>query len=464
VGTGNAFHAVTKYVERGSRELTILYLLGNMPIRYLIVGPLFACVLLLTLLRPKFGIIAFLGLLFIPPQFFFWGFIEWRMPFVVAMVLLISSVLNPPRRYFPVFSGTQRIWWTLLLASLINSVLWSADFDRSYAILVDTWLKTFTFAFLLILWTEEEKDVRRVLWTVVICFSLLAMRGLYQYSKGYEEIGGIGFTTMADRNDFAMHLAMVVPIAFFLVRTSDNRWVKFGLACSVVILFACIVATYSRMGFLLIGLSFSYLWFVSKRKILYLIVAGTIALVAVAVMPGKYFDRMATIFNDKEQDASITGRLDGWRYGWKMVEDHPITGVGLDTFETPKVYYHYADSGDSHPHVAHNAYIQIAAEAGIGAFIGWFMWILVSVKQLGSVVRGSVNEKLRACALALKLSISFYLVGAIFLSAEDRELLFVVLGLCIVVNSLYKREAEENVPQKYRLQGLAPSSAREPAV
>ncbi len=78
-----------------------------------------------------------------------------------------------------------------------------------------------------------------------------------------------------------------------------------------------------------------------------------------------------------EFDSSGTGRTALWTVAWRITEDHPVNGVGLDNFveQAPKytrepgkleLVHNIAEK----PHVAHNVYLQFLAETGfIGAIL-----------------------------------------------------------------------------------------------
>ena len=81
------------------------------------------------------------------------------------------------------------------------------------------------------------------------------------------------------------------------------------------------------------------------------------------------------------------------RAGLRMVEDHPLTGVGPDMVQ--ELYPEYRDAGavqENQPHL-HNVPVHIAAERGL---LGLLMWL----GFLGLVVRDLIR-RLQAPSTAL---------------------------------------------------------------
>src|SRR5439155_23703997 len=73
--------------------------------------------------------------------------------------------------------------------------------------------------------------------------------------------------------------------------------------------------------------------------------------------------RVLTI-RDYERDQSATGRLEAWKAGLAIMLDSPILGVGPDSFRHYSALYN-PDAREGI--VAHNEFIETAAESGIPA-------------------------------------------------------------------------------------------------
>ena len=80
------------------------------------------------------------------------------------------------------------------------------------------------------------------------------------------------------------------------------------------------------------------------------------------------------------RDPSVAIRLEMWRVGLKMVERHPLVGVGPDNIQ--EVYDLYLPPGKAaivgyHEHL-HNDFVQLAAERGIPCLLAW-LWFMIAL-------------------------------------------------------------------------------------
>ncbi len=188
-------------------------------------------------------------------------------------------------------------------------------------------------------------------------------------------ITGLGKGLFGNPNDLAICLNMLLPLAVVLGLMSSGirRIIFLGGA---LVMFAGIVCTYSRGGFL--GLIFSLgfmVWKLSHRKRV-----RTMALVIVSVavllpvLPGSYGKRIMTIF---ESDSDTTGssheRKEILMDSISRTMERPIIGVGVGNFAIHSL----------HGMVAHNSYVEIAAELGIFGLLAYLIVILASFRSLG---------------------------------------------------------------------------------
>jgi O-antigen ligase len=141
-----------------------------------------------------------------------------------------------------------------------------------------------------------------------------------------------------------------------------------------------VAATESRGALIAAGVSaVAALIFYSGRRAQVLILLATLG--AVAAM---WFSLNPNAWQRiSEFDSSGSGRTALWTVAWRITEDHPVVGVGLDNFieQAPKytrepgqleVVHNIAEK----PHVAHNVYLQFLAETG---FVGLTLFVLLLV-------------------------------------------------------------------------------------
>ncbi len=83
-----------------------------------------------------------------------------------------------------------------------------------------------------------------------------------------------------------------------------------------------------------------------------------------------------------------TGRTDVWTVGWRMVEDHPVRGIGNGNFANTSVHYLLQpgsivrdDFIVDTPKVAHNSYLEVLAELGV---VGLVLFAIVLRVRAGA--------------------------------------------------------------------------------
>lgn len=96
------------------------------------------------------------------------------------------------------------------------------------------------------------------------------------------------------------------------------------------------------------------------------------------MLPLTYKERIQSI-TIYEEDASSTGRLELWATGFKMIRDHPLTGVSLNSFSSFVEIYNPNIPFYARGLVAHKAYIELAAETGIITFFFYVLLIIISL-------------------------------------------------------------------------------------
>jgi O-antigen ligase len=135
---------------------------------------------------------------------------------------------------------------------------------------------------------------------------------------------------LGDGNDFALSLDVVVPLCLFLLLDSTKMLHKVFWGGALLILVAAVVATQSRGGTLGLAATGAYYWSKSNRK-LPMAIIGMVAVIGILAMaPGAYFARLATIGDTTE--GSAQGRLTAWSAAIRMAADNPLFGVGAAHF------------------------------------------------------------------------------------------------------------------------------------
>lgn len=138
-------------------------------------------------------------------------------------------------------------------------------------------------------------------------------------------------------------------------------------------------------------------------------------------------------------DSSGTGRTALWTVAWRITEDHPVAGVGLDNFieQAPKYTLQpgkleLVSNIAEKPHVAHNVYLQFLAETG---FIGATLFVLLLLACIRAAWRAArifelkADADMAALARACLVAIVAFAAASFFLSDGNDVRFWLLLAL-----------------------------------
>lgn len=262
--------------------------------------------------------------------------------------------------------------------------------------------------------------------------SLLVMVGAVGFTSLYtireqQKYGGIaGFRPggmLDDSNQYALVVTLWIPVAFvwaFSQRPLWERAVCFGaLITSVVgVTFAA-----SRGGFLGLIASFLFLIAHSKHRIRSFVWLAALLVPLTIFHSGSVWHR----FTNPEHRDQIAehARLVTWKAGLRMMEQHPLTGIGILNFKS--VVEQYEDPGERVIHIAHNTYIEVGAELGIPAlviFLGILIWSFISLEKVRVRARDAGMAHFAKIMVALQAGLLSYAISAFFISAWWQKLVW----------------------------------------
>ena len=108
-------------------------------------------------------------------------------------------------------------------------------------------------------------------------------------------------------------------------------------------------------------------------------------------------------------------RIEMLRVGWKMVEEHPLTGVGPGRID--KLYTSYLAPQDPvpayHGHLHNNA-VELAAEFGIPVTLAALLFIGVLFRDLLLISKAARSKEERFASRAAILALIGYTIGGLF--------------------------------------------------
>ena len=259
--------------------------------------------------------------------------------------------------------------------------------------------------------------------------------------------------SIGDPNELATLLAAGVGVATALVFDSA-RSATFRIASGLMalVLLSGILITLSRGGLVALGAALLAATLVSPGKFRAMTLATVATILSVSLV--FFFAIASEAARDRitETDGG-SGRTDIWSVGWRMVEDHPVRGVGGGNFKISSIHYLLAAPGAlefdqyivDQPSVAHNAYLQVLAETGV---IGLALFLTAVVaciacaaKAMRRLRRRGDQEGALLAAGVIAGSVAL-LAGFFFLSEEHSKHLWLLLALGPAILGAARRSEE----------------------
>ena len=384
--------------------------------------------------------VVYLLLEFGRPQDLIPGLASLHLPGVVSACLVLAIILS--RRFD--FSDKQTRLFVLLLVLMALHVPLAENHYRALMGL-KYMLITFVVYFGIVMSVDTLHKFRTfiTLWLGVHLF--LAIHGIARQGQG---VGGF----LADENDFAMTLNMIVPFSFFLAQGEPKRAKKLLYTGLTGLFVLANIFTFSRGGFvglLAVGLC---CWLRSPTKLRSaFVIASLVLLVAVYAREG-YWERIQSSWEEGTSAGTGEDRLYMWKFGWRMFLDNPVIGVGQDNF--PVRFGDY--EGDERLYgvtrvwrVAHSLYLTLLPELGlVGGFIFFRMLYWIWKDLVG--IRRSTPQRFKEAqnmaptilsyAHTMEVSLIGFLVSSIFISTLYYPNFWVAMGFVVAVRRIVTRE------------------------
>ena len=197
-------------------------------------------------------------------------------------------------------------------------------------------------------------------------------------------------------NHFAGFVELILPLPLaYLLFARINFEQRILWLIGVILMAVALILSGSRGGVLALGVELLTMMLIAvwaQRQGLQaefnlagnkLIAGGALAavLLLVAWIGYEPLSQRFSLLRQGTGEYSLVTRTEYWRGAWRMIQDHPVTGVGLGAFPTAYPAYGRSSVKNERLEHTHNDYLQLLTDAGlIGGLIG--VWFLVELLRL----------------------------------------------------------------------------------
>jgi hypothetical protein len=298
-----------------------------------------------------------------------------------------------------------------------------------------TYLSLFIFFFITLTVVDSVERLRGVLLVAVGSVGIASLYVLREWQKFHTQFDSNyrpGWVT-GDPNFFTISALACLPIALYLM-AEKRPWFEraFCGGCLVVTLAAITLAA-SRGGFLGMSAAFLFVLWNSKSRIRNLAIIALVTTPILFIAPSSPIDRLLHPTHSDQE--SVEKRTTLWMSGYRMIESHPLTGVGLGNFRA--VALDYQQANEQVQLVAHNSYIEIAAEMGLPALLVFVMLLVSSVQSLQTFRKTLPDSDfLHSAALGIQAAIIGCGLAIFFSSGQYQKTVWLMLLLSMVLPTL----------------------------
>ena len=224
------------------------------------------------------------------------------------------------------------------------------------------------------------------------------------------------------------------------------KLIKIGCILTFIV---AVLGSHSRGGYLGLVIAFvSYLFFTSGKRVGFTVAAMLlISYVGYLQLPSDILGRMDTIIN-YQQDYNLTaedGRVEIWKRGLKIVAAHPIVGVGMANFPIAEGQTH-ADIPGTPWMNAHNIFLQVAAEIGLGGLLLYLVLIARMFAKIQVLKNDLELDGVHDLGMGLFIALLCYLVTGFFLSQGFSVVFYSLMAMTLSVDRIaeYLKKGKDN--------------------
>ena len=307
---------------------------------------------------------------------------------------------------------------------------------------------------------DDATRFRRTLFASIggLAFASLYLIREWQVYKGVYANFRPGWIS-GDANYFTVSALLLLPLTLYLLSLDRPRGEKaFMFVCAVLMLLAVTLAA-SRGGFLGLVAGFAYIVLKSGQRF------RKLALVAILVAPLILFSPLSPLKRllnpDRSDQAAAQDRIVVWKAGLEMIRQNPWRGIGVGNFKS--LVLRYEEGRPRVSSLAHNTYIEVAAEMGLPGLAIFLSIFAFAFRGLRRAQREGADSEpfLSACALGLQAGLISAMVAIFFLSAESQKLLWLVVFLSPCLESLATVEHAPATTEVASLENLPEAAVRD---
>ncbi|HEX5461299.1 MAG TPA: O-antigen ligase family protein [Steroidobacteraceae bacterium] len=316
-----------------------------------------------------------------------WPFIATAKPMLLASLLsgllLLRKGAKPDPALVATYFKQPALWWLgAFVAVNVISVFYSGIMSMVNEL--QFWDVYAIFVAISLFMLKDVQALRQYVWGTIVGSAFVIFYAIVAVAVHASTIveGRAGAYGMyQNQNDYSFIVVMVMPFAYLYLRLYRRWWQRAFLIAVLIGGVVGVLLSLSRGGILALVLEAALLLWVTMRGGRRVVALAALAVIGTGVSIHQFAAREADQAGQYTLADSKDSRYELWRAARAVFEAHPILGVGSRRFREYARYY-APISHDNRGKVAHNTYLEVAADTGILGTLAFCLMLLGSLKPL----------------------------------------------------------------------------------
>ena len=274
----------------------------------------------------------------------------------------------------------------------------------------DFWDNYVIFVAISLLLMRDVASARRYVWGIVAGGSVVVGYGLYAVATHSPALPGGragAYGMYENHNDYTFIILTILPYAWIFLRHYRSFLVTLLRWTLMAACVAGVLASLSRGGILVLVFVLGLIGWTSTSGPRRIALIAVLAVVGTAAIIYQFQAREENQAGNYTEEQAKSSRYELWNAAENMLLVHPLLGVGSRRFsEFAQGYAHI--SHDNRGKVAHNTYLEIAADTGLSGIITFLLMIramLRSVRPTPGPPRTDGLDELRSATFIMLIGI-----------------------------------------------------------
>ncbi len=400
------------------------------------------------------ALMIFTFIFFIAPQTFFPALAPLRIALLTGTFAIMAFLFDRLRHGRPLpFPQEMQIIACLVALAVVTIPLsyWSGG---SLSFLFGTYLKSVAIFWLLGGVVTTAARLERLAWALTLMTLPMAVTTLYHFVSGFvtkdDRVVGYVAPLTTNPNGLALVLSLILPLSLALFFTAQKTSTRALLLSVMVLDVMAVVITFSRAGFLTLGIVMvTYLYRFKRRERAWALAAICVLLLAcVPLLPSGYLNRLATI-TDIESDptGSAQERRSDTLTAVHLALANPIIGAGIGQ----NIIALNEVRGPTWRSV-HNVYLVYAVDLGVPGLVLFVVLLARCISATRFVQKRAASvpalRNVLYLAEALQTTLAAFAVGAFFHTNAYEFHFYYFGGLAVALKNVYATEIAGVPPVK----------------